>query len=62
VGVVGVISFDSLDIFKYQNAIKGQFLSQKKLFFSTFCQFLPFFMKKNFDIKEIFDCAELSQH
>ena len=27
-------------------------------FHSTFCQFLPFFMEKTFDIKEIFDCAE----
>jgi hypothetical protein len=46
VGVVKVISLGIQDILKYQNAIYGQFLSQKKLFFSTFCQFLPFFMEE----------------
>jgi hypothetical protein len=35
-GVISGISFDSQDIFRYQNAIEGQLLSQKKLFFSTF--------------------------
>jgi hypothetical protein len=38
-GVKGAISFETQDIFKFQNAIEGQFLSQKKLFFSTFCHF-----------------------
>jgi hypothetical protein len=39
VGVIGRISFDIQDIFLYQNAIEGQFLSQKKMFFSTFGNF-----------------------
>jgi hypothetical protein len=39
VGAIGGISFDIQEIFKYQNAIEGQFLSQKKLSFTTFCHF-----------------------
>jgi hypothetical protein len=39
VGVISAISLDSKNIFEYQNAIEGQFLCQKKLFFSTFCHF-----------------------
>jgi hypothetical protein len=37
--VKGVISFDSPETFKYQNAIEGQFLFRTKMFFSLFGHF-----------------------
>jgi hypothetical protein len=54
VGVISAISLDSKNIFKYQNAIEGQFLSQKSCFCLLFAIFDHFSWEKNFNIKEIF--------
>ena len=54
--------FYSWDIFSHQNAIEGQFLSQKKLFFFSFCYFWPYFMVKTLIFKKTFQWAKWFTH
>jgi hypothetical protein len=56
-GVIGAISSDSKNIFDIKTQLNVNLIS-KKVVFLYFWPFLTIFHEKNFDIMEMFYCAE----